>query len=108
PPRTARDIQRVWCRGAHGLRHACRSAQEPRMRASRFATLGRVFTTLGRASSATTLCVVAAAVTMLAQVPPSVSFTRTVYPIFENAQCRGCHTDDGVASATPLHFPEHN
>src|SRR5437867_529973 len=62
-----------------------------------------------RASGFTTLfCVVAAAVTMLGQAPPSVSFTRTVYPIFENAQCRGCHTDDGVASATRLHFPEPN
>lgn len=39
---------------------------------------------------------------------PTISFTRTVYPIFENAQCRGCHTDDGVASATRLHFPEPN
>ena len=37
-----------------------------------------------------------------------VSFSRTVYPIFEAAQCRGCHTDDGVASATRLHFPEPN
>lgn len=42
------------------------------------------------------------------QAPPAVSFSRTVYPIFENAQCRGCHTDDGVASATRLHFPEPN
>jgi hypothetical protein len=31
-----------------------------------------------------------------------------VYPIFEAAQCRGCHTDDGVASATRLHFPDPN
>ena len=31
-----------------------------------------------------------------------------MYPIFESAQCRGCHTDDGVASATRLHFPEPN
>jgi hypothetical protein len=37
-----------------------------------------------------------------------ISFSRTVYPIFEAAQCRGCHTDDGVASATRLHFPEPN
>ena len=37
-----------------------------------------------------------------------ISFTRTVYPIFEAAQCRGCHSDDGVASATRLHFPEPN
>src|SRR5438128_10154917 len=40
--------------------------------------------------------------------PPAVSFTRTVYPIFEAAQCRGCHADDGVASATRLHFPDPN
>ena len=39
---------------------------------------------------------------------PPISFSRTVYPIFEAAQCRGCHTDDGVASATRLHFPEPN
>jgi len=31
-----------------------------------------------------------------------------VYPIFEAAQCRGCHADDGVASATRLHFPDPN
>ncbi len=36
------------------------------------------------------------------------SFGRTVYPIFEAAQCRGCHNDDGVASATRLHFPDPN
>ena len=39
---------------------------------------------------------------------PAISFTRTVYPIFEAAQCRGCHADDGVASATRLHFPDPN
>jgi hypothetical protein len=39
---------------------------------------------------------------------PTVSFTRTLYPIFEAAQCRGCHADDGVASATRLHFPDPN
>jgi hypothetical protein len=43
-----------------------------------------------------------------AQAPSAVSFTRTVFPIFEAAQCRGCHSDDGVASATRLHFPEEN
>src|SRR6266508_3828111 len=41
-----------------------------------------------------------------AQEPAAISFTRTLYPIFEAAQCRGCHADDGVASATRLHFPE--
>ena len=37
-----------------------------------------------------------------------ISFSRTLYPIFEAAQCRGCHSDDGVASATRLHFPDAN
>src|SRR5262249_42494279 len=37
-----------------------------------------------------------------------ISFSRTLFPIFESAQCRGCHADDGVASATRLHFPEPN
>ena len=52
--------------------------------------------------------VVCAAV-LRAQAPAGpISFTRTVYPIFEAAQCRGCHADDGVASATRLHFPDEN
>jgi len=47
------------------------------------------------------------AAVLRAQSPAApISFTRTLYPIFEAAQCRGCHTDDGVASATRLHFPE--
>jgi hypothetical protein len=33
-------------------------------------------------------------------------FGAKVYPILETAQCRGCHAEDGVASATRLHFPE--
>jgi hypothetical protein len=40
--------------------------------------------------------------------PAPVSFGRTVFPIFEAAQCSGCHSDDGVASATRLHFPDAN
>src|SRR5262245_2601895 len=48
------------------------------------------------------------AITAGAAAQAPISFTRTVYPIFENAQCRGCHADDGVASATRLHFPEPN
>jgi hypothetical protein len=28
-----------------------------------------------------------------------------VYAAFEKVQCRGCHVDDGVASASRLHFP---
>lgn len=34
-----------------------------------------------------------------------VDFSRTVYPVFEKANCRGCHTHDGVASATRVLFP---
>ena len=33
-------------------------------------------------------------------------FSRSLYPVLENAGCRGCHNPDGVASATRLHFPE--
>jgi len=32
-------------------------------------------------------------------------FTEKLYPVFENAQCRLCHNDNGVASATRLQFP---
>jgi Protein of unknown function (DUF1592)/Protein of unknown function (DUF1588)/Protein of unknown function (DUF1587)/Protein of unknown function (DUF1595)/Protein of unknown function (DUF1585) len=34
------------------------------------------------------------------------TFSKSIYPIFEEAGCRGCHNPDGVASATRLHFPE--
>jgi hypothetical protein len=33
-------------------------------------------------------------------------FATKIYPILESAQCRTCHTQDGVASGTRLHFPE--
>jgi len=36
----------------------------------------------------------------------TASFSKTVYPIFEEAGCAGCHNTDGVASATRLQFPE--
>ena len=36
----------------------------------------------------------------------SVDFRTTLYPILEKANCRACHTAEGVASATRLHFPE--
>jgi hypothetical protein len=36
----------------------------------------------------------------------TISFSRSVYPVFEEAGCRACHNPDGVASATRLHFPE--
>ena len=33
-------------------------------------------------------------------------FTGTVYPVLQKGGCVGCHTPDGVASGTRLHFPE--
>ncbi len=35
-----------------------------------------------------------------------ISFARSVYPVFEKANCAACHNANGVASATRLHFPE--
>ena len=32
-------------------------------------------------------------------------FAGRVYPVFEKAQCRTCHNDNGVASATRVQFP---
>ncbi len=32
-------------------------------------------------------------------------FTNKLYPVFEKAQCRACHNDNGVASGTRLRFP---
>jgi hypothetical protein len=36
----------------------------------------------------------------------TVQFSKSLYPVLEEAGCRGCHIPDGVASATRLHFPE--
>jgi Protein of unknown function (DUF1592)/Protein of unknown function (DUF1588)/Protein of unknown function (DUF1595)/Protein of unknown function (DUF1587)/Protein of unknown function (DUF1585) len=36
---------------------------------------------------------------------PAPSFADTVYPVLQKANCRSCHSDDGVASGTRLHFP---
>ena len=32
-------------------------------------------------------------------------FSRIVYPLLQHADCRGCHSGDGVASTTRLRFP---
>ncbi len=42
----------------------------------------------------------------VAQAAGPAFFETRLYPIFEAAQCRGCHSLNGVASATRLHFPE--
>jgi hypothetical protein len=34
------------------------------------------------------------------------SFSRTLYPIMQQAGCPACHNANGVASATRLHFPD--
>ena len=36
---------------------------------------------------------------------PAPSFADTLYPVLQKANCRGCHSDEGVASGTRLHFP---
>ena len=35
-----------------------------------------------------------------------MQFSKTLYPVMEQAACRSCHNPDGVASATRLQFPE--
>ncbi len=37
-----------------------------------------------------------------------LSFSESLYPVLERAGCRNCHTSDGVASGTRLHFPDEN
>lgn len=36
---------------------------------------------------------------------PAPSFSGKLYPILDRAGCKNCHHDEGVASATRLHFP---
>ena len=36
------------------------------------------------------------------------NFARGLYPVLQKANCRACHVDGGIASATRLHFPELN
>jgi hypothetical protein len=35
-----------------------------------------------------------------------VSFSKSVFPVFQGANCRSCHSPEGVASPTRLQFPE--
>lgn len=37
---------------------------------------------------------------------PRISFVEKLYPVFQQAGCRMCHSPEGVASPTRLHFPE--
>src|SRR5580692_431979 len=48
------------------------------------------------------------AVLFIAALVPALGaepFSATLYPTLEKAQCRLCHNDNGVASATRLQFP---
>jgi len=47
-----------------------------------------------------------ALIAMAAHAADTAPFAKSLYPVFEEAGCRGCHNPDGVASATRLHFPE--
>ncbi len=40
--------------------------------------------------------------------PDPAFFQSQVFPVFEAAKCSGCHSAQGVASATRLHFPEND
>ncbi|HUS07470.1 MAG TPA: DUF1592 domain-containing protein [Bryobacteraceae bacterium] len=46
------------------------------------------------------------AVPVLTSASPAPDFAGTVYPVLVKAGCPGCHSSDGVASGTRLHFPE--
>src|SRR4051794_24513565 len=35
-----------------------------------------------------------------------LSFTQSVYPVLQRAECRTCHNPEGVASTTRLRFPD--
>src|SRR5262245_60204828 len=105
--RSEPSIRQSPCRGRRGLRRECRSAREPGMDGK---PLRHIWTLLSGAAVAAAALAIVSPRPIAAQqsVPGPISFSRTLYPIFEAAQCRGCHSDDGVASATRLHFPEPN
>ncbi len=49
-----------------------------------------------------------AALLLWAQSDPAVDgrfFSKTIYPIMQEKNCRGCHVENGVAATTRLHFP---
>ncbi|MBI1777152.1 MAG: DUF1592 domain-containing protein [Proteobacteria bacterium] len=43
---------------------------------------------------------------LLTATATAADFSKSLYPIFEEAGCRACHNPDGVASATRLQFPD--
>jgi hypothetical protein len=49
---------------------------------------------------------VAIAVAVTAYAAEPAPFSTSLYPVLKNAGCPACHSADGLASATRLHFPE--
>ncbi len=41
-----------------------------------------------------------------APAPDAAYFGQSLYPILQRAGCPGCHSPDGIAAGTRLHFPE--
>jgi mono/diheme cytochrome c family protein len=60
---------------------------------------------VGPAAVAAVLAVFAMRLPVVDAQAPAPSFAEAVYPVFEKASCRSCHSDEGVASGTRLHFP---
>jgi uncharacterized protein DUF1592/uncharacterized protein DUF1588/uncharacterized protein DUF1595/uncharacterized protein DUF1587/uncharacterized protein DUF1585 len=59
-----------------------------------------------RAFTLVSLCTISAVSSLLGQTPTEpLFFSKKLYPVLQKAGCNGCHADDGVASATRLHFP---
>jgi len=68
-------------------------------------TNGSRFWVLGSGFAAAVLVAAAVQLPIVEAQAPAPSFAATVYPVLEKANCRACHTDEGVASGTRLHFP---
>ena len=77
---------------------------------SRFWVLGSGFVVPGSTFALMLVCALvmahfAAEFERVEAQAPAPSFATSVYPVLEKANCRSCHTDEGVASGTRLHFP---
>src|SRR5688572_2377569 len=83
---------------ARGINETTRGIYRMTISRSRFWVLGSGFVVAAAVVGATHYRVVEAQT-------PAPSFSTTVYPVLEKAGCRSCHTDEGVASGTRLHFP---
>src|SRR5687767_1660517 len=83
---------------ARGINETTRGIYRMTISRSRFWVLGSGFVVAAAVVGATQYRVVEAQT-------PAPSFSTTVYPVLEKAGCRSCHTDEGVASGTRLHFP---